>query len=191
MTDPLLIDFPDRFETERMLIRCPLPGDGEEVYHAIRESREELAQWLEWAKDEQSPEKTEVNVRKAWVDFLQRADLRFHLFLKGTNTLVGSSGLHRIDWSVPKFEIGYWVRTSYQGQGYISEAVEGLTLFSFAQLHANRVEIRCDVMNVRSVKVAERAGFHVEGILRNEARGTDGALRNTMVFSKIREQLQV
>ena len=36
---------------------------------------------------------------------------------------LGSSGLHRIDWDVPKFEIGYWCRTSLARRGYITEAV--------------------------------------------------------------------
>jgi hypothetical protein len=42
------------------------------------------------------------------VRFLERTELRMHFYLKGIETLVGSSGLHRIDWGVPKFEIGYW-----------------------------------------------------------------------------------
>lgn len=81
------------------------------------------------------------------------------LFLKETGALVGGSGLHRIDWSVPKFEIGYWCRTRFAGHGYITEAVRGLGAFAFDQLGTRRVEILCDSRNHRSVRVC-RARRH-------------------------------
>ena len=93
-----------------------MPGDGAKDYAAIAESLEELKPWMPWARQELSVEVQEENMRRARVAFLQRSDLRLLLFLKGTDTLVGSSGLHRIDWSVPKFEIGYWIRTSFTRQ---------------------------------------------------------------------------
>jgi len=62
-----------------------------------------------------------------------------------------------------------------------------LTKLAFEQLNALRVEIRCDDRNHKSSRVAERAGFQLEGILRNESHGLDGSLRSTRVYSKIRE----
>jgi RimJ/RimL family protein N-acetyltransferase len=109
------------------------------------------------------------------------------LTLKDDGLIVGGSGLHRIDWSIPKFEIGYWVRTSHAGQGYITEAVKGIARFAFNTLGAHRVEIRCDVKNGRSAAVARRAGFTLEGTLHNDARDHFGHLRDTYVFARIRE----
>ena len=108
-----------------------------------------------------------------------------HFYLKGAETLVGSSLLHRIDWEVPKFEIGYCCRTRFSGHGYTTEAVRGTAAFTFEALGAKRVEIRCDPLNRPSARVAERAGFHLEGELRNDALDTDNTLRNTLVFSAI------
>src|SRR4028119_1927329 len=121
---------------------------------------------MPWARQEFSVEVQEENMRRARIAFLQRSDLRLLLFLKGTDTLVGSSGLHRIDWSVPKFEIGYWIRTSFTRQGYATEAVQGITAFPFEALGAQRVEIRCASENRPSARVAERAGVRIEGALR-------------------------
>lgn len=39
---PILRDFPESFETERLLIRSPLPGDGPEKHTDIGESLDEL-----------------------------------------------------------------------------------------------------------------------------------------------------
>ena len=87
---------------------------------------------------------TEESLRKAIAQFITREDLRFHLFSKETGEFVGSSGLHRIDWSIPKFEIGYWLSTEFEGNGYMTEAVQRIEQFAFEQLGARRVEIRCD-----------------------------------------------
>jgi ribosomal-protein-serine acetyltransferase len=110
------------------------------------------------------------------------------LTLKENGMMIGGSGLHRIDWSIPKFEIGYWARTSHAGQGYITEAVNGITRFAFETLGAQRVEIRCDVKNERSAAVARRAGFALEGTLRQDARDhISGGLRDTHIFAQVRE----
>ena len=189
MRPPILKDFPERFETERLLIRSPLPGDGPELHAAVRESMDELLSWMPWPKEHGTVDDSEASARQARVRFLERTELRMHLFLRGTGTLIGSSGLHRIDWSVPKFEIGYWCRTPFAGLGYTTEAVRGIAAFAFDTLDAKRVEIRCDPLNRSSARVAERAGFRLEGELRNDSVGADGSTRDTLVFSMTREDL--
>ena len=124
---------------------------------------------------------------KAAAKFLTREDLQVRMELKGSGVIVGGSGLHRIDWKVPKFEIGYWVRTRFAGQGYASETVRTLTAFAFEHLKAKRVEIRCDEGNERSWRVAERCGFQLEGTLRNDSRGTNGEVRSTRVYAKVQD----
>jgi RimJ/RimL family protein N-acetyltransferase len=186
--NPILKDFPDHFETARLLIRSPRPGEGRMVYEAVMESLQELKAWMPWAHHEMSPEIQEGISRRMHASFLAREDLPLRLFNKDTGELVGGSGLHRFDWDVPRFEIGYWVRTKFQGQGYITEAVIGITNFAFEHLFAERVEIRTDKNNTRSWRVAERAGFTLEGILRNDTRTVDGKLRDTRVYSMIRDE---
>ncbi|MNO04433.1 ribosomal-protein-L7/L12-serine acetyltransferase [compost metagenome] len=68
----------------------------------------------------------------------------------------------------------------------MTEAVAAITKFAIEHLEANRIEIRCDSRNQRSAQVAERSGFTLEGIIRNEVCDVDGALCSTMVFSKVR-----
>lgn len=185
MKKPILLDFPHQFETERLLIRCPLPGDGQELHDAIMETFDELAPWLLWPDKESTASDTEENVRRAYCRFLAREDLRMHLFLKDTHTLVGCSGLHRINWQIPRFEIGYWCRKRFMGQGFITEAVNGLVHFAVGQFGAKRIEIRCDARNERSRRVAEKAGFELEGVFRQDERDAQGKLRNTLFFARI------
>ena len=187
MRPPILRDFPESFETERLLIRGPLPGDGAEVHAAVNESLDELLPWMDWPRQHETVEDSEERVRRNRARFLERTDLLLLLFMKGTDTLVGGSGLHRMDWSVPRFEIGYWCRTRFAGNGFITEAVRVITSFAFEHLDARRVEIRCDSLNERSIGVAKRAGYRLEGELRNAEVGADGGPTNVLVFSVIPE----
>ncbi len=185
---PIMRDFPFEFETERLTIRGPLPGDGTAVREAVLESQNELKEFMPWAVDIPNEEEYETLIREGHLRFLERKDLWMLLFLKGTNTVVGSSGFHRINWSVPRFEIGYWARTSFTRQGYITESTKALNEFAFDVLGAKRVQIRCDVLNKRSAAIPQRLGFTLEGILKHDSRNhLTNDLRDTMVFAKTRE----
>lgn len=184
---PILKEFPHEFTSERLLLRMPMPGDGKIVYDAIQASLDELKPWMPWADGKQTEEETEINIREANLSFLKREDLRLHLFHRETGEFIGCSGLHRIDWNVPKFEIGYWVDSRYQKQGYVTEAVNRITEFAFEDLGARRVEIRCDTKNTNSSAVAKRAGFQLDAVLKNDAKSTDGKeLTDTCIFSKVK-----
>ena len=174
---------PEYIETERLVIRRPRPDDAPAIYASVRESLAELAPWMPWATDDYSLAGCEENTRDAIAQFITRQNLRYHFHDKETGEHIGNSGLHRIDWDVPKFEIGYWCRTSRVGQGYVTETVEALTKLALEDLGAARVEIQCDDRNVKSAQVAERCGYRLEGVLKNHSRGQDGSLRDTRIYA--------
>lgn len=180
--DPLLLDLPERIETARLVLRPPRAGDGAAVNEAVLETIEALQRWMPWATPAPTVEQSESWCRKAAANFAGRTELPLLLFLEDGATFVGSSGLHRIDWTVPKFEIGYWVRRRFEGHRYVTESTAGITRFAFEALGARRVEIRTDDRNERSWRVAERLGFRLEGVLRNECR-EHGNLRDTRVYA--------
>lgn len=183
--DPILRDIPETFETPRLLVRTPRPGDGAEINAAVRESIGELRPWMDWVRGPlPTVEETEALVRRAQARFLTREALDFNAYRKETGELVAKLGVPRLDWSVPKFELGYWIRTRFGGQGLMTEAVGGLVAFGFETLGAWRIEIRCDPRNTRSAAVAERLGFALEGVLRNDQRAPDGSLRDTAVYAR-------
>lgn len=186
MNNPSLIEFPDRIETPRLYIRPCLPGDGSDVFIAISESRNELIPWLPFARKEQSLDEVEAGVRESYAEFIKKTDIRLHIYLKGTDEFIGSTGLHRIDWNVPKVEIGYWLHTKHTKKGYIVEAVNALTRFALNDLSCQRVEIRCDERNTASKRVPEKLGFMLEGIIRHDHLDENGKdARNTCVYALI------
>ena len=188
MPDPLLVEVPTGIETDRLILRPHRTGDGPALHEALVESLADLRKFLwflPWIAEEQTPESAEIRCRKSEANFVSRVDLPFLVFEKVTGRLVGSVGLHRTDWQVPKTEVGYWVRTSAAGNGYVTEGVQALVACAFDRLGAQRVELVTDEENIASRKVAERCGFELEGILRNAQRGQDGRLRNACIYARL------
>ena len=180
------IDVPTRIATARLDLRAPRSEYADEVNAAVVESIAELRPWMPWARATPTVAETRENLRRSDENWRLRRELRLLLFLKGTDTLVGSSGLHDLDWDTPRFEIGYWGRTRYCGHGYVTEAVRAIADLAFDALGARRVEIRTSGRNGRSIRVAERAGFPLEAVLRHDERELDGTLRDTHVYARVR-----
>lgn len=188
MPSPLLINVPDRFETSRLVLRPHKSGDGPVLHEALVESIAELRQFLwvlPWVAEEQTRDSAEIRCRRCEANFLSRTDLAFLAFERSSGRLVGSVGLHRTDWDLPKTEVGYWIRTSEVGKGYAAEGVQALVAWALDRLGAQRVELVAEDRNIASRKVAERCGFVLEGVLRNVVRDPDGRLRNTCIYARL------
>lgn len=179
---------PEQIESDRLIIRVARPGDGLVFNEAVCESLEALSPWLAWVNPPPTVEQSEESCRKAYAKFLLNEDLMAFFFQKSDGSLVGGSGLHDADWDIRSFEMGYWGRTRFSGQGLITEGVRALADHALEQLKASRVFLTTDDLNVNSWKLAERAGFELEGILRNDRRNIAGDLRNTRVYSRVSER---
>jgi RimJ/RimL family protein N-acetyltransferase len=183
--NPILLDIPHELIGDRLLLRSPRAGDGAIVCPSVRESLAELKKWMPWATDDYSRQSSEEWCRKSAAEFLSRRQLQFLIFTKQTGEHIGNIGAFDFDWDVPSCEIGYWLGTRHTGQGYMTEAAGVLLRMLQTTLHARRVQIRTDGENTRSRRVAELAGFQLEGVLRNDCVAVGGRLRNTCVFSWI------
>jgi RimJ/RimL family protein N-acetyltransferase len=182
-----LIPLFEELRGPRVIVRPYRLEDAEEVFAAIEESREHIRPWLPWVDQHQTVDDSRDFILRTQAQWLAREqDLTVGVFEASGGRYLGGSGLHIRGWDVPAFEIGYWLRASAEGHGYMAETVKLLTDFAFASLGAQRVMIRCDARNTRSAAVAERLGFVREARLRNELRShLTGELRDTLVFSLI------
>lgn len=189
--EPLFEAVPDRIMTPRLVLRSARAEDAQALYEAVLESMDALRPYVPWAAHmTPSLAQSEADCRRMQARFLLREDLALLMFERDAQGrelgYVGGTGLHRIDWQVRRFEIGYWCRSSRVGQGFIGEAVEALTRVAFDELKARRVEVRMDDDNERSWRVAERAGFALEGVLRQQCLAPDGEPRDLRVYAKTR-----
>lgn len=184
-TPRALIPLYDELRGERVIVRPYRAADAPALQEAVAESRDHLRPWLPFADEHQTVEESLDWIARSMAHWLLREVIGAALWDARTGRYVGGSGLHPRNWDIGFFEIGYWVRASAEGQGYITEAVKLQTDFAFAHLGANRVMIRCDARNTRSAAVPRRLGYVEEARLRHDSRATDGTLRDTLVFSLI------
>ena len=180
-----LIPMFEELRGERVIIRPYRESDAQDVFEAVGESRDHLRPWLPFANEHQTVEETRDWIIHQVAAWLLREDMTLGMWEATTNRYLGGTGFHPRDWDIGYFEIGYWIRASAEGRGYVTEAVRLLTDFVFHTLKANRLEIRCDELNVRSAAIPRRLGFVEEGRLRNLLSAHDGRLRTMIIFSLI------
>jgi RimJ/RimL family protein N-acetyltransferase len=82
-----------------------------------------------------------------------------------------------IDAEAREMELGYLVAPAARNRGAGAEMLRQLTSWAFAEGGALRVHLVINVVNVASQRVAERAGYTLEGVLRSvyfkQGRRTD------------------
>jgi RimJ/RimL family protein N-acetyltransferase len=182
---PSQIPLFDELIGKRVTVRAHQLDDFDELWGAIQESKNELRLWLPFA--DQSPEQLRDWLAHVVAKWQTRETMGMAIRARDTGRLVGNIGLMVRNWDIGSFEIGYWLRTSAVGHGYMTEATRLVTDFAFDHLNAQRVMIQCDIANARSAAVPRRLGFTQEGIKRRDYALPDGRISDTLVFSMIRD----
>jgi RimJ/RimL family protein N-acetyltransferase len=184
---PILLDFPDRFDTQRLLISIYENGDGEEFFQLIRSNYDHLQEELGEVDTINSVEEAEDYVRHKRIAWLSRERLVPKIVEKSTGRMIGQLWVEP-NWNRLIFEIGYFVEAKSQGKGYITEAVKATMGFLFRELGANRLEIHTKATNSKSIAVAERCGFTREAILREKGRTNEGKVVDMLIFGFLRSE---
>ena len=105
-----------------------------------------------------------------------------------TDELLGSAGLVRVDWEEARGEVGYWLAREARGRGVAARAVRLVSAWTFENLPIERLEIHAEPDNHASRRVAERAGYTFEGVLRSYFVNK-GRRRDAASYSLIRGEL--
>lgn len=174
---------PAELTGERIVLRPWRSTDAPELFAAVDESRERLRAWMTWVDGHRTLTDSQNYCERVAVNWANRSDLALAICDRETGSILGGTGFHNIDWGVPSFDIGYWVREGEEGKGYIAEAVRLQTRHAFERFDAMRVVITCDPANERSSAIPRRLGYVLEGHLRNHIRMTDNELRDTLIFA--------
>ncbi|WP_345142685.1 GNAT family N-acetyltransferase [Dactylosporangium darangshiense] len=153
-------------ETPRLTVR-PLCADDDKRVAEIFADRL-VRRWLPVAQDE-----LEEFDGYAWCTELavERRDSgagdHYGIVRREDERLVGCLWTKNTDWLTRSTEIAYAVAADARGYGVAPEAVDVLALSLLLEHRFQRVELRVAPGNVASRRVAEKAGFTYEGLLRN------------------------
>lgn len=174
---------PYTFESERLRFEAPDRGHGALVAAGVVESIRELSRFMEWAQETPTADTQREVQAASRLRFDADEEHSWLIFRRDDETFLGLCGLPRPRWDEGVVEIGYWLRTSQTGQGYMSEAVRRLTSVCFDDLGVDRVEIMMSELNVASFHVAERAGYPLVETRRGDGTHPDGSVRDTRVYA--------
>jgi RimJ/RimL family protein N-acetyltransferase len=99
---------------------------------------------------------------------------------------LGFAAIVRLDLAAGEGEIGYLTAPQARGRGVAARALALLTRWGLGALGLNRLELRIDTTNHISERVAERAGYRREGVLRS-VHVKEGRRADVGVWSRLRD----
>ena len=184
---PILLEFPEKFETERLELSIYENGDGAEFYQLLQTNFDHLAEEVSDVHELKSIVDAEEYVRYKRVAWLSRQRLVPKIVVKSTGEMVGQL------WIEPHrnrgiFEIGYFLGEKFQGNGYITEAVKRISTFLFTELKAEKLEIHTKATNTKSIGVASRCGFIQEARIRKRSRTNAGEPVDLLYFGLLKNE---
>ena len=186
---PILLEIPEKLETERLLISNYEEGDGNEFYQLSRSNRDSSREELTEINALQSVEDAEEYVRLKRIAWLSRERLVPKLVDKAAGRMIGQLWIEP-KWDRMIFEIGYFIEEKSEGKGYITEAVKRMIEFLFTELGASRLEIHTKASNSKSIGVALRCGFTKEAQLRQRGRTSAGEAVDLQIYGLLRSEFR-
>jgi RimJ/RimL family protein N-acetyltransferase len=156
-----VINPPKTLKTKRLRLRKLKLADAEVIFSAYARDTE-VAKYVSW-RAHRNVDETREFVRACLAGW--EVGRAFHWAIERTedNQLVGMLTA-RVE--SHKWELGYVLARLYWGNGYMTETVKGIIDWALKQPEIYRVWSVCDVDNLASARVMEKAGMKREGLLR-------------------------
>lgn len=179
---------PGEIRTERLILRRWTPDDAPQLKAAIDSSLEHLQRWMPWARSEPTPiEGMRERLSAFSRNYDAGAEWLYGIFGADGQTVIGGTGLHpRID--LTGLEMGYWLRASETGKGYMTEAASALTRIALSLPHISHIEIHCDPGNAPSAAIPARLGYTHVATLLDQVIAPYPTPRDAMIWRMSREK---
>lgn len=171
--------------TNALILRPWKLDDAAAIVEACNEP--EIARWLPIIPSPYGEEDAVSFIGQAHESWKRGEGYNFAILDAADGQLAGSIGVRVLPFSTGHF--GYWVTREARGRGVATEALKALCRWAVDTLDFKRLELLTDPDNVASQRVAEKAGFQREGLLRSSLEYRDGRRRDSIMFSALPEEL--
>ncbi|MGY2132557.1 GNAT family N-acetyltransferase [Hymenobacter sp. HD11105] len=167
-------------------IRLLTPADLGAFFQLVRKNRPRLENFFTGTV---SRTKTLDDTRAFVADITQRAAARIYfpylIIDTANNQIAGFLDLKNIDWNIPKSELGCYIDADYEGQGLTTKAFCLFCDHCFQVYGFKKLFLRTHLSNMSARRVAEKAGFELEGTLRRDYKTTSGELVDLLYYGKL------
>ncbi|EHN59606.1 GNAT family N-acetyltransferase [Oenococcus kitaharae] len=160
----------------------PDQSQAKDLIEQINQDRESLSRWMSWTK-----ETNNVQDELRFIDYARQQNAKnslLELTIEVDGKAIGMIDLHNISNHHHRAEVGYWLSSSYQGSGIVTQSLRQLIEIAFGELAFNKIIIMAESENLKSQAVAKRLGFQHEGTLREEYF-VAGKYRDLEVYSML------
>jgi RimJ/RimL family protein N-acetyltransferase len=174
--------FPDQLQTQRLTFRPLTRADAGPIFCTYAQDPL-VSRFLTW-RPHASIADTHAFIASTEVASASR---NYVLIDRANGALAGSFELRR--YSASRLGYGYCLARPFWGRGLMTEALSAVSDWGLQQPGIWRIGDVCDVENIASARVMEKAGFAREGVLRRWAvhpnLGED--LRDCFSYARVRE----
>jgi RimJ/RimL family protein N-acetyltransferase len=146
----------------------------------------EIARWLPVIPSPYSEDDGRAYLEQAQLNWDLGESYNFAV-VDETGRLLGSIAIRILRFSVG--HIGYWMTPDARGRGIATLALRTISRWAVDELRLGRLELAADPENHASQRVAEKAGFQREGIMRSALEYRDGSRSDSVFFSLLPEEL--
>ena len=171
-------------ETQRLVLRGWKKKDAADLYAYAKSPN--VGPHAGW--------KPHADIRESRMIITQmfQQNMTWAITIRGEDIPIGSIGFEPDAYRphINSREMGYSMNEDYWGQGIMTEAARRLLKYGFEELGLASVMIRTGEANKRSQRVSEKCGFHYEGTLRQCYRMYNGEIRDSRVYSMLREEYE-
>lgn len=128
----------------------------------------EVTRWLELVPQPYDESEARTWVKQAASYWHEGTAAPFAVVDNTSGEVVGGVGFHWVDLTHAIGEVGYWLRREARSRGLTTRAVWLASKWALETLECERLQLRTDERNLPSQRVAEKAGFRREGVLRSQ-----------------------
>ena len=156
-----MIHSPRTLKTPRLHLRKVKPTDADAIFREYAQDPE-VTKYVSW-QAHRSIDETREYVRTCLLAW--DTGKAFHWVIEGreSGSLMGMI-IARVN--AEKWELGFVLARCYWGQGFMTEAVKAVIDWALRRGKIYRVWAVCDIDNLASARVMEKAGMRREGILK-------------------------
>ncbi|CAN5355443.1 GNAT family protein [soil metagenome] len=170
----------------QLLIRTYKLSDAPSLFQVVAANKDILADYFPLSVEQNT---SVMNTRKYILqrnkDRNEGKSLFAGIFLKDQNILIGQICIKDINWRVPKCDMGYFLDKKYFQKGLGSEALLLFSDYCFQKLEFAKITLRIEPKNIASKKLAQKCGFELLGISKNDFRSSDGRLMECELWEKV------
>ncbi|CAG8999673.1 MAG: Putative ribosomal N-acetyltransferase YdaF [Candidatus Celerinatantimonas neptuna] len=160
------------------------PSFARKYFEIVSRERDDLSQWMGWAKNADSEDFFLNFIKKSLHDYADGKSLTCAMLYHGK--VVGNISFNNIDHHLKKAEVGYWMSRAYRGQGLVTKSAAKLIDMAFGEYAMEKVQIAAAVENLASRSVCERLGFKLEGII-TRAEDLNGRIVDHAIYGLNRQ----